>query len=264
MHLKFRFFTLLFILPFALRAQLIMVYDSKALGKSVQDFAMNVVKQQQYQKTLQHSESMLTQYSSIEALQKEVLHQWKQAESVRDLHWSDLTKSIYLADELVNGISQSDIEIDIIIGEHPVLNRSIDETYADLFMASSAEALAVDFNNFQEDSKSSDELISSFSYYAAQRITYAAVAFQYLADDFIRKASEMNEVLKQADRFSMTEAERIALQAYSEEYLLTAETMLERSDEFLLQVTKDPEAINDAVRQRKSLERTLISDTSIF
>ncbi|MEK6481649.1 hypothetical protein WJR50_29160 [Catalinimonas sp. 4WD22] len=262
--MKFRFFTLFFMLPFALRAQLIMVYDSKALGKSVQDFAMNVVKQQQYQKTLEHREGMLAQYSSIEALQEEVLHQWKQIESVRDLHWSDLSKSIYLADELVNGIRQSDIELDIIIGEHPVLYRSIDETYADLFMASSAEALPIDFNNFQEDKETSAELIKSFSYYAAQRMAYAAVAFQFLAEDLIRKASEMNEVLKQNDRFSMTEAERIALQSYSEEYLLTAETLLEQSDELLMQVTKNPESINDAVRQRKSLERTLISDTPIF
>lgn len=264
MHLKFRFFTLLFMLPFALQAQLIMVYDSKALGKRVQDLAMNVVKQQQYQNTLEHSEGMLTQYSSIEALQEEVLHQWKQAESVKDLHWSDLTKSIYLADEMVNGIRQSDIELDIIIGEHPVLNRSVDETYHDLFLAGSAEALPVNFNNFQEDKETSAELVNSFSYYAAQRKTYAAVAFQYLAEDLILKASEMNEVLKQADHFSMTEAERIALQLYSEEYLLTAEKMLERSDELLLQITENPESINDAIRQRKSQERALISETPIF
>ncbi|MEK6479343.1 hypothetical protein WJR50_17495 [Catalinimonas sp. 4WD22] len=74
----------------------------------------------------------------------------------------------------------------------------------------------------------------------------------------------MNEVLTQADRFSMTEAERIALQFYSEEYLLTAEIMLERSDELLTQISSNPEAINDAIKQRNSLERTLISDTPIF
>lgn len=264
MHLKFRFFTLLFVLPIALRAQLIMVYDSKALGKSVQDFAMNVVKQQQYKKTLENTEGMLTQYSNIEALQQEVLHQWKQAESVKDLHWSDLSRAIYLADEMVNGIPQSDIEMDIIIGDYPIFDRSVDETYHDLFLAGSAEALPVGFHNFQEDKETSAEFIRSFSYYAAQRKAYAAVAFQYLAEDLIRKASEMNEVLQQNDRFTMTEAERFELQSYSEEYLLTAETMLERSDELLMQITKNPEAINDAIQQRKRLERTVISDTPIF
>ena len=107
--------------------------------------------------------------------------------------------------------------------------RSAADTYRNLFIADGASALPADITTLRQARQTSRSLTNSFHQLAAERKTYAAVAFQYIAEDLIAKAIEMNEVLKQPGRFSMTQAERIRLQTFLEDYLLLADQLLERS-----------------------------------
>ena len=201
---------LLLTLHYSASAQL--VIDKKAIVKSGENLAINVIKQQHYKKLRDFTEDIHGSYTVIETLQQQVLDDLKQAESIRDLRWSDLSRLLYLATELIQGATQPGLEIDFVI-EHPLFQRSPDETYRDLFVAGAADPLPSGLTSFRQARQTSQSLTTGFHQLAAERKAYAAVAFQYLAKDLILKATEMNEVLKQPGRFAMTEAERIRLQS---------------------------------------------------
>ncbi|WPP51847.1 hypothetical protein [Catalinimonas niigatensis] len=258
--------SLLLLLPFfsaSAQPYVIFVIDKQAIAKSSENLALNLIKQQQYKKTLDLTEDIFASYTRIEMLQQQVLDDLKKAESIRDLHWADLSKSLYLANELVKGVVQPGLEVDYVI-DHPLFENSPDRIYRDLFLASSADPLPDDLTAFRQAKQSAHALSSSFESMANERKTYAAVAFQYLAEDLILKSTEMNEVLKQPTRFSMTEAERMRLQSFSEDYLQLASEMLERSDKFLLEVAQCRSLQHQTDQQQKELERTTIANTIVL
>ena len=246
------------------------VIDKKAIGKSGENLAVNVLKGQQYEKIRDFTEALDDSYGAIEILQQQVLDDLKQAESVRDLHWADLSKSIYLATELLKGPVQPGFEIDMVV-DHPLFNRHPDDTYQDLFIAGGGDALPNDITSLQQAQQASQSLSKSVHQIAAERKAYAAVAFQYLSEDLMLKATEMNEVLKQSQRlpagrqgFSMTEAERIRLQTFAEDYLLLAGKLLERSDKLLLDVASVKPLQQQADQEQKRLERITIARTPVL
>ena len=240
-----------------------LVIDQKAITKSGENVAVNVIKQQHYKKIRDFTEEINGSYGAIAYLQQRVLNDLRQAESVSDLHWADLSKSLYLATELIKGVAQPGIEIDFVI-EHPVFQRSPEETYRDLFVAGSADQLPTDLASLQQAKQTGQSLTVSFHQLTAERKAYAAVAFQYLADDLMLKATEMNEVLKQTRRFSMTEAERVRLQTFAEDYLLLAGQMLERSDALLLNVSDTKPLRRQANQAQQRLERATIARTPVL
>ena len=65
--------------------------------------AVNVIKQLHYKKIRDFTEEINGSYGAIAYLQRQVLDDLRQAESVGDLHWADLSKSLYLATELIKG-----------------------------------------------------------------------------------------------------------------------------------------------------------------
>jgi len=265
MNRKSLLFILLMMLQFSASAQqyVIFVIDKKAIAKSSENLAMNVIKQQAYKKILEFSEDILGSYTNIEALQRKVLEDLKQAESVQDLHWTDLSKSLYLANELVKGVVQPDLEIEYVI-EHPLFQESTDKIYQDLFIAGAADPLPEDLISFHGAKQRSQSISNSFHQVAVHRKAYAAVAFQYLAEDFILKSTEMNEMLKQPARFSMTEAERMRLQTFSEEYLLLAGQLLTRSDQLLEDITYVQPLRQKADHMYHRLERSAAAQTPLF
>ena len=240
-----------------------LVIDQKAITKSGENMAVNMIKQLHYKKIRDFTEEINGSYGAIAYLQQRVLNDLRQAESVSDLHWADLSKSLYLATELIKGAAQPGIEIDFVI-EHPVFQRSPEETYRDLFVAGSADPLPTDLASLQQAQQTSQSLMASFYQLTAERKAYAAVAFQYLADNLMLKATEMNEVLKQTRRFSMTEAERVRLQTFAEDYLLLAGQMLERSDALLLDITSVKPLRRQADQQQRQLERSTIAQTRVL
>ncbi|MEM9931769.1 MAG: hypothetical protein AAF840_18330, partial [Bacteroidota bacterium] len=145
-----------------------------------------------------------------------------------------------------------------------LFQRTPDDTYRDLFMASSADVLPNDLATWRAAQQQAQSLTVSFHQLAAERKAYGAVAFQYVAEDLIVKATEMNEVLKQPQRFSMTEAERLRLQAFSEEYLQLAEKLLERSDQLLLDVAYVKPLRKQADQTHYQLERAAAATTLLF
>ena len=74
----------------------------------------------------------------------------------------------------------------------------------------------------------------------------------------------MNEVLRQPERFSMTEAERLRLQTFAEDYLLLAGQMLERSDQLLLDVARVKPLRQQASEKQQRLERTAVAKTPVL
>ena len=248
-------------LNYAASAQL--VIDKKAISKSAENFGINVLKGQHYGKIRDFSNDIARSYTAIEDLQQRVLDDLKRAETVSDLRWADLSKSVYLATELIEGAVQPGTEFNYVI-EHPILQRSPNDMYRDLFIADGAGGLPVDISSLQQAQQTSQSLSSSFYQLAAERKAYAAVAFQYLAEDLVAKATEMNEVLKQPRRFSMTEAERVRLQTFSEDYLLLASQMLERSDALLLDVTAVKPLRRQADQQQQRLERATVARTRVL
>lgn len=244
-------------------AQPVLVLDKKAIAKSAENVAVNVIKGRQYKKIRGFTEDIYDNYTAIEELQQQVLDDLKQAESVSDLHWADLSKSLYLATELVKGAVQPGIEVNYVI-EHPLFQQSPGDTYRKLFIADRASALPADIASLQQARQNSQSLTSSFHQLAAERKTYAAVAFQYVAEDLIVKATEMNRVLKQPGHFSMTEAERMRLQTFSEDYLLLSNQLLERSDRLLLDVAYVKPLRRQADQQQKQLERATMARTTVL
>ncbi len=264
MKQKLLLVTILITLHISVKAQyVIFVIDKKAIAKSSENLAVNVIKQQEYKKVLEFSEDILSSYTNREALQRKVLEDLKQVESIKDLHWADLSKSLYLATELVKGTTQPGLEIDYVI-EHPLFQASPSEIYREVFVASAADPLPADLNSMKEAKQRSRSLSSNFQQFAAERKAYAAVAYQYLAEDLILKSTEMNKVLKQPNRFSMTEAERMRLQSYSEEYLQLAGEMLEKSDKFLMEIAYCRPLQREANQAQKRLERNTIARTAVL
>ena len=92
---------ILMTLNYAVSAQLII--DKKAIAKSGENFAINILKGQHYKKIRDFSEDIQWSYTAIEDLQQQVLDDLKQVETVSDLRWADLSKSAYLATELIRG-----------------------------------------------------------------------------------------------------------------------------------------------------------------
>lgn len=240
-----------------------LVIDKKAIAKSGENLAINLLKGQQQGKIRDFTEDIDESYESIHTLQQQVLDNLKQAESIRDLLWADLSKSLYLATELIKGRMEPNLEVDIVI-DHPRFHRHPDNTYRDLFVAGRADALPNDLASLKQARQTSQSLSDGFHQVVAERKAYAAVAFQYLSEDLILKATEMNEVLKQSQRFSMSEAERIRLQIFSEDYLLLAGQLLERSDALLQAVATVKPMRQQADQRQKQLERTAIARTRVL
>ena len=244
------------------------VIDKKAIGTSGKNLGVNLLKSQQYGKIRDFTEAIDNSYSAIRTLQQQVIHELKQAHSIRALHWADLSKPVFLATELVKGPVQPLIEIDVVV-EHPRFSWHPNKLYRDLFIAGRAEALPKNIAAFQQARQTRKAVSESLHQVVAERKAYAAVAFQYLAEDLMLKATEMNEVLKQSSvatpgRFSMTEAERIRLQTFAEDYLLLAGQMLERSDRLLLDVASVKPLQHKADQEQKRLERITIARTSVL
>ena len=244
-------------------AQLILVVDEKATAKSGENFAMNIAKGQQYKRIRDFTEDIHGHYFAIDALQQKVRNDLRQAETLKDLRWADLSRSLYLATELVKEAVQPGLEKEYIV-EHPLFQRSPNDTYRDLFIAGSADALPADLTSLRDAQRTAQMVTRRFHQLAAERKAYGAVAFQYLAEDLIAKATEMNEVLKQSERFAMTEAERIRLQAFSEDYLLLADQLLGRSDQLLLDVAYIKPLRGQAAQTHHHLERATVAATPLF
>ena len=240
-----------------------LVIDKKAIVKSGENLAVNIIKGQRYGRVLDFTEDIYDDYTAIEELQQQVLDDLKQAETVSDLHWADLSRSLYLATELIQGATQPGLEVGIVI-DHPLLQRNPNDTYGDLFVAGAGDVLPNNLAAMQQAKQTSRSLTSSFYQLAAERKAYAAVAFQYLAEDLIVKATEMSEVLKQPERFSMTEAGRMRLQTFSEDYLLLASQMLGRSDQLLVDIAHVKPLRRKADQEQQRLERATIARTSVL
>ena len=108
-RLPFALLTLL-LLAQTLQAQPFPVIDQEAIAKSSENLAANLTKAYQHGRILHFTEAIDESYTAIVSLQQQVLVDMKQAESIADLHWSDLSKSAYLATELVKGAVQPGIE----------------------------------------------------------------------------------------------------------------------------------------------------------
>ena len=143
--------------------------------------------------------------------------------------------------------------------DHPVFQSSPDETYRDLFVAGSADPLPTDLASLRQAEQTSQVARAGFHQLAAERKTYAAVAFQYLAEDLMLKATEMNEVIRRSRQFSMTEAQRMRLRTFAEDYLVLAGQMLERSDALLLDVASVKPLRQQPDQQQQQLERATIA-----
>ena len=239
------------------------VNDADAIEQSTQHLIFNILKQQQYRNILQEKEDMQQHYTALRRLQQQVIQQLRQARSIQDLQWTDLSKSIYLADELINGIRTPGVEFDFSI-EHPLLGESPDQIYETLFIAGSGDPLPQDLPTYKLAAQESRELTLSFAQVATQRKAYAAVAFQYLAEDLTQKSIEMNALLRQPQRFSMTEAERLQLQADADELLKRATQMMERSDQLLLNVAQTPPIKRQSHQQQIRQQRGELGSTQLF
>ncbi len=244
-------------------AQLVPVIDKKAIGKSVENLAVNLLKNQQYKKIQDHTEDTYTSYWAIQFLQQQVQDHLKSVSSIQDLHWFDLSKSIYLATELIKGPAQPGLEVDYFL-EHPLFNQHPAAIYRELCLAGSADQLPTDLTSLHEGKQRREAIINSFHRLAAERKAYAAVTFQYLADDLLLKATELSEVLKQPERFSITEGERIRLHMYAEEYLLLAAQMLEHSDRLLLNISSVKPMQQQANQTWQQLERAAVAKTFVL
>ena len=64
-----------------------LVIDQKAIAKSGENMAVNVIKQQHYKKIRDFTGEINGSYGAIAYLQQRVLNDLKEAESVSDLHW---------------------------------------------------------------------------------------------------------------------------------------------------------------------------------
>jgi hypothetical protein len=244
-------------------SQPVFVLDKKAIAKSGENLAANLSKGRQHQKVLDFTQGVHQNYVAIHNLQQQVLDNLRRAETMQDLHWVDLSKSSYLATELIKGSVQPGLEFDYII-EHPFFGRSPRDNYRDLFIAASDDVLPGNLASWQEAKQTAQSLASSFHLVAAERKTYGAIAFQYLAEDLLLKAMEMNEVLKQPERFSTTEAERLRLQSDAEEYLQLAGRLLARSDELLLEVAQTQSLQEEAAKTHLRLRQSAFAQTLLF
>jgi hypothetical protein len=259
----FGLLSLLLISSLSAQSLIYPVNDADAIEQSTQHLIFNFLKQQQYKNIRDEIQKTELHYTALVSLQQQVIQQLRQAHSVQDLQWADLSKATYLAEELIRGIRSPGLEFDFWV-EHPILEQSQAQTYRTLFIAGSSDPLPATLQAIQEANHRSKALIYSFTQVAAQRKAYAAVAFQYLSVDLVQKAAEINALLRQPQQFSMTEAERLKLQADADELLERAAHMLERSDQLLLEVGSTPAIRQQALEQQIRQERVELGYTQLL
>jgi hypothetical protein len=261
----FLFWLLSLLLISSLSAQSLIypVNDADAIEQSTQHLIFNFLKQQQYKNIFDEKQETDRHYTALVNLQQQVLQQLRQVRSVEDLQWADLSKATYLAEGLIRGARSPGLEFDYRV-EHPILEQSPAQTYSTLFIAGSSDPLPATLQAIQEANHRSKALINSFTQLAAQRKAYAAVAFQYLSEDLVQKAAEMNVFLKQSQRFSMTEAEWFKLQSAVEAYLEKSAQILERSDQMMLEVAQTPAIRQQALKEQIRQERVELGRAQLF
>ncbi len=257
------FYIILFISPAVTCLAQTQVSDNKAQEQSLSNMIVNTIKAEQHKNVLDNFQGSTFSYNNLFTLQENVRQDLGQTVSIADLKWSDLSKSLYLATELIKGIRQPGMEFDFMI-EHPVFQQSPDEIYQDLFVVDSENVLSENLQELNEAIQTSQSTTQSFHQLSCQRKAYAAVAFQYLSRDLLEKSLELNEALKTEQRFTMSETERMQLQKYCEDYLLLAQEMLLASDELLLSVGYDKILLKQARNVQKKLAYLTLSQTKLF
>ena len=122
-----------------------------------------------------------------------------------------------------------------------------------------------DLTAFAEDQQARQLNLEALQEMSNRRKLQLASAYQQLSEQKIEKAEELRKLFISDERFSMTEAERLATVSRMQDYLLSSQKLKAKADDMIRQASK-PSFTKSAVINhfQKRQERKVLAGTPLF
>jgi hypothetical protein len=209
--------------------------------------------------------------SEIYTLQHDYQEFLRQAESVRDLSWADLSQSQAHSRAL-------ETSMDAYVPAYDQI-ASLKQAYQDSEGRQGAVSLYQQLDGFGAETTLPADLLvlensladlsvnrAAFDEMAFKKKLQVALSYNQLAEDLLEKARELSQALLINERFSMTEGERLISIKQAHALILESMDLKLQADALVLEVMQAAETSKAAPLRnyQQQLEREVISATSLF
>ncbi len=209
--------------------------------------------------------------ADIYQLQEDYQEFLKQAETVNELEWADLTESQAHALAL-------ETNMDAYVPAYQNI-ASLKKAYDKLNGSGSAQSLYEQLDGFGAHSALPQNLLdleamleglsvnrAAFDEMAYKKKLQVALSYNQLAEDLLEKAQQLSQALLVNERFSMTEGERLASIKQAHDYILQSMDLKLQADQLVLDVMEEAEKSKSGPLKQyeQQLEREVLSTTPLY
>jgi len=195
----------------------------------------------------------------------------KQAETVNELDWADLTESQAHALAL-------ETNMDAYVPAYQNI-ASLKKAYDKLKGIGSVQSLYDQMDGFGANSALPQNLFdleamlenlsvnrAAFDEMAQKKKLQVALSYNQLAEDLLEKAQQLSQALLINERFSMTEGERLTSIKQAHDYILQSMDLKLQADQLVLDVIEEAEKGKSGPLKQyeQQLERKLLSTTPLY
>lgn len=232
------------------------IEDKEARKETQTDLLRNIIKDFWQKELAGIAEDSRDHYEQIEMLQKEIREALKLAETIKDLQWSDFTVLLEYADDVsfdfnayINPGLDYVEQFKNIYDHREDLHENAQAIYRLLMGFDLKNAGPTDYEELLKQQKEAAAIAFAFFEMADKKKMQTAKAYKVMAEEMQEKAAELNQAVLLDDKFSMTEAERITLLKFSEDYLVQSFELIEKSDQLIESVINSPYSIRNQAIQ---------------
>jgi len=195
----------------------------------------------------------------------------KQAETVNELQWADLTES--QAHALAIGTN-----MDAYVPAYQNI-ASLKKAYDKSIGTGSAQSLYEQLDGFGTNSPLPQNITAlesmleglsvnraAFDEMAQKKKLQVALSYNHLAEDLLEKAQQLSQALLLNERFSMTEGERLTNINQAHDYILLSMDLKLQSDQLVLEVIEEAEKSKSGPLKQyeQQLKREVLSTTPLY
>lgn len=232
----------------ALQGGCVSVQDKTNRENQIKNTSKTFVEAYMARRILRHKEAVRDTYAQIYQLQDSIRLAMRDTRSVEDLKAASLAAEIQdmagMQDELLAFIDYRAEDAytfqlgELLLSENA--GESADKLYRMLNFMDSGLQLPTDYHEFREIGKSRSMLLFNLHEYLHKRSLTASQAYRNWADVYRLKGIELNELVLQDKRFTMTDLERIETERLADQYLALSLEFTEKSDSLLAAVKETP------------------------
>lgn len=227
------------------------IEHKKKIEENVKRDARQII---QFETMEEISNEALDRIAAIRELQFAIQEALKKVESVKDLQWGNidffLKKIVALSDDPDDYISNIPY-CDRLKQLYTQIDKPMDfgqEMYSLLVSLDTEVPYPEEWAVLNQ--KMFEESISHFAFleFADKRKVHIALVYQQLSDIKVLKAAEISDVLITAEKFSMTEADRIRILKYADEYVQESYRLKLKADRLINELQNPPEIKREALK----------------